>query len=178
MSHSQGQKVIQRIGGRKSQPRAMRSSNLSRKTRFEIQIALVRKRCLRRPRQAGRPSVHATPSGAGGRKESTRLSDVIGRVRGARRAPQQSPRAKHGQRTTGSIVVTSAAPVLARKVDFRMDYALLQVSMGSASDECCGGGLLPCGGSRRHCGRRSSPRRIVRIEPFACARCGSCPRAG
>jgi hypothetical protein len=31
-------------------------------------------------------------------------------------------------------------------------------------------------GSVRHCGRMSSPRRTVRIEPFACAHCGSCPR--
>lgn len=29
----------------------------------------------------------------------------------------------------------------------------------------------------RHCGKRSSPRRTARIEPFACARCESCPRA-
>lgn len=40
------------------------------------------------------------------------------------------------------------------------------------------GAQRACGASVHHCVKTSSPRYIVRSELFACARCGSCPRAG
>ena len=74
-----------------------------------------------------------------------------------------------------SVVVPSAAPVLAGEVDLRMDDALAGVSRAAINGDDLDDGLLPCDGSAHRCVRRSSLRHTVRIEPFACAHCESCP---
>ena len=77
-----------------------------------------------------------------------------------------------------SVVVSTSSAVLSGKVDLWMHNALEPKSvclLNACAVRC---GRLPCDVSVHRCGRRSFLPHTVRSELFACAHCGSCPRAG